>query len=83
VTYTCTAGTCTRVEADLSTGAQGPALQQFSGLATSSVFAYQTDPAADCPVPNAAGEAITITDGATLRNAGESPGRLCVALVFQ
>jgi Tfp pilus assembly protein PilW len=82
VTYTCTAGACSRVEANPDTGAAGAASTQIKGLASSEVFAYQTDPAADCPVPTATNEGVSITDAATLRNAGESPGRVCVALVF-
>jgi Tfp pilus assembly protein PilW len=82
VTYTCTAGACTRVEADPQTGAAGPASREISGLATSNVFTYQTDPTAGCPAPTVSNEGVSITDAATLRNAGESPGRVCVALVF-
>jgi hypothetical protein len=83
VTYTCsTAGACTRGEADPQTGTQGSAVQVISGLASSAVFSYQTDPTANCPVPTPANEAVSISDAATLRNSGDSPGRLCVALVF-
>jgi hypothetical protein len=82
VTYTCTAGSCTRVVANPQTGAAAPASTQITGLASSSVFAYQTDPTADCPVPTPSNEGVSITDAATLRNAGQSPGRVCVALVF-
>jgi len=82
VTYTCTAGACTRAEANPQTGASGGASRQIYGLATSSVFTYQTNPAANCPVPSVANEGVSITDGATLRNSGDSPGRVCVALVF-
>ncbi len=82
VTYTCTAGACTRVESDPATGTQGSPSSQISGLASSDVFSYQTDPTADCPIPTATNEAVSISDGATLRNSGDSPGRVCVALVF-
>jgi prepilin-type N-terminal cleavage/methylation domain-containing protein len=82
VTYTCTAGSCMRVESNPDTGTAGPASRQISGLASSNVFSYQTDPAADCPIPTATNEAVSISDGATLRNSGDSPGRVCVALVF-
>ena len=82
VTYTCTAGACTRVESNPSTGAQGPGSIQIKGLATSNVFSYQTDPTADCPIPTVANEGVSISDGATLRNSGDSAGRVCVALVF-
>jgi prepilin-type N-terminal cleavage/methylation domain-containing protein len=82
VAYTCSAGACTRVESDPQTGAQGPAARQISGLATSAVFSYQTDPTADCPIPTVADEGVSISDGATLRNSGDSPARVCVALVY-
>lgn len=81
VTYTCTEA-CTRAEADPQTGAQGTALQVISGLASPDVFSYQTDPTADCPVPTPANEGVSISDAATLRNSGDSPGRVCVALTF-
>jgi prepilin-type N-terminal cleavage/methylation domain-containing protein len=82
VTYTCTAGACTRAEADPQTGTPGTAVQVISGLASPAVFSYQTDPTAECPVPTPANEGVSISDAATLRNSGDSPGRVCVALVF-
>jgi hypothetical protein len=82
VNYSCSAGSCTRRETDPYTGAQGPQLPVVSGLATNDVFWSQTDPTAECPVPGASNEGVSITDGATLRNSGESPTRICVALVF-
>jgi prepilin-type N-terminal cleavage/methylation domain-containing protein len=84
VTYTCTAGSCTRVEADANTGAQGPPVPVVSGLATTSVFEYQADPSIECAAPpEVANEAVSIRDEATLRNSGpQSPSRVCVSLVF-
>jgi Tfp pilus assembly protein PilW len=84
VTYTCTAGICTRVEADPNTGVQGTAVQIVRGLASSAVFDYQSDPSTECDAPPAVtNEGISIRDEATLRNSGPtSPSRVCVSLVF-
>jgi prepilin-type N-terminal cleavage/methylation domain-containing protein len=84
VTYTCGSGTCTRREANPNTGAQGPAVRLVSGLATSSVFEYWSNPTTECqPPPGVSNEAISIRDEATLRNSDpDSPSRVCVNLVF-
>ena len=85
VTYTCTAGSCIRVEADPNTGVQRSPVQVVSGLATAGVFEYQADPSVECAEPAAAAnELVSIRDEATLRNSGpESPSRVCVSLVFR
>jgi len=85
VTYTCTAGSCTRVEADANTGAQNPPVQVVTDLVPDAdVFEYQADPSVECAPPEAAAnETISIRDEATLRNSGpQSPSRVCVSLVF-
>jgi hypothetical protein len=84
VTYTCTAASCTRVEADPNTGAQGSPAQVVSGLATPAVFEYHDDPTAECAAPpTVSNESISIRDEATLRNSDPtSPSRVCVSLVF-
>lgn len=84
VTYTCTAGSCARVEADPNTGAAGPSVQVVSGLATPAVFDYRADPTAECAAPpTVSNESISIRDEATLRNSDpQSPSRVCVNLVF-
>jgi Tfp pilus assembly protein PilW len=79
VTYTCTAGTCTRVEAPPpgSPGSPGPAVNVVTGLSSSSVFSYTPtcsatttsgSPGYICatlafPGPNG-DDAITVQDGA-------------------
>jgi hypothetical protein len=84
VTYTCTAGTCTRVEADPNTGVQGSPVRMVSGLASSAVFDYRSDPSTECSAPPAVpNEGVSIRDEATMRNSGPtSPSRVCVSLVF-
>ena len=84
VTYICTAGTCSRIEADPNTGAAGSPVQVISGLASSAVFDYRADPSTECAAPPAvSNEAVSIRDEATLRNSGpESPSRVCLSLVF-
>jgi hypothetical protein len=82
VTYSCTAGTCTRTgrEADDTTGATaGPAVTTVSGLSSSEVFAA-TPPGPSpsyislqfvVPVKEGSTEdAITLRDGVALRNVG-------------
>jgi len=75
VTYTCTAGTCTRVEAQPDGTNPGAASQVVSGLSNSIFFSYSPNSSA----PNWVGitlefpadggdDAITIEDGAALRN---------------
>jgi Tfp pilus assembly protein PilW len=84
VTYTCTAGTCTRVEADANTGVQGTPVRMVSGLASSAVFDFRADPSTECAAPpDVSNEGVSIRDEATLRNSGPtSPSRVCVSLVF-
>jgi type II secretory pathway component PulJ len=84
VTYTCTAGTCTRVEADPNTGVQGSPVLMASDLASSAVFEYRSDPSTECADPPAVtNEGVSIRDEATLRNSGPTlPSRVCVSLVF-
>jgi Tfp pilus assembly protein PilW len=75
VTYTCTAGTCTRVEAQPNGTAPGPARQVVTGLSNGIVFSYS--PSSTAPkwvgitlrFPAEGGDdAITVEDGAALRN---------------
>jgi type II secretory pathway component PulJ len=75
VTYTCTAGTCTRVEAQPDGSAPGPATTVVSGLSNAIVFSYE--PSSSSPTwvgvtlqfPAEGGDdAITVEDGAALRN---------------
>jgi prepilin-type N-terminal cleavage/methylation domain-containing protein len=75
VTYTCTAGTCTRVEAQPNGTAPGSATTVVSGLSNGTVFTYSPSAAAPRWVgitlqfPTEGGEdAITVEDGAALRN---------------
>jgi prepilin-type N-terminal cleavage/methylation domain-containing protein len=80
VTYTCTAGTCTRTEAQPNGSSPGPAVQVVSGLSNGIVFVY-TPPASSAPAyvtvtlsfPAQGGDdAITLGDGAALRNPSAS-----------
>ena len=80
VTYTCTAGTCSRVEAAPSGVAPGPASQLVSGLSSSSVFSYYPSSAAATEVqvvlsfPTEEGDdAITLRDSAAFRNPEAAP----------
>jgi prepilin-type N-terminal cleavage/methylation domain-containing protein len=75
VTYTCTAGTCNRVEAQPGGTSPGPATTVVSGLSNGIVFTYS--PSSSAPrwvgitlqFPAEGGDdAITVEDGATLRN---------------
>jgi Tfp pilus assembly protein PilW len=75
VTYTCTAGTCMRTEAQTNGTAPGPAEKIVTGLSSNNVFSYQ--PSASAPdyvgvvlaFPGAHGSnAVTLTDGTSLRN---------------
>jgi len=76
VTYSCSAGECTRSEAQPADGsAPGPAVVAVSGLSGDDVFSYSpdaTDPtfvAIRLVFPAQNGEeAITLTDGVALRN---------------
>jgi prepilin-type N-terminal cleavage/methylation domain-containing protein len=76
VTYTCTAGACSRIEAQPSGASPGAARQVVTGLSNSNVFSYTTSSGGLSWVgitmrfPGQAGDdAITIEDGAALRNA--------------
>jgi prepilin-type N-terminal cleavage/methylation domain-containing protein len=79
VTYTCTAGTCSRRERNPNGTGTAPAQQMVTGLQTSSVFSYTPSPGApeyigvtlQFPASDDPGEtedAITLTDGVNLRN---------------
>jgi Tfp pilus assembly protein PilW len=75
VTYTCSAGTCSRVEANpgITTGTQ---VRLVEGLASSNVFTYSPPSGTALnasvrfviPDPDGAGN-LTLEDGASLRNA--------------
>ncbi len=78
VTYSCSGGTCTRTEAKPDGSAPGPAVQVVTGLSSDNVFTY-TPPTATAPAyvavslafPARGGtDAITLNDGAALRNPG-------------
>lgn len=66
VTYTCSAGACTRTEAQPDGASPGSALQVVSGLSSSSIFAY----------PATAGDPACGTATAT------SPTHVCITLAF-
>jgi prepilin-type N-terminal cleavage/methylation domain-containing protein len=77
VTYTCAAGTCTRVEARPDGTNPGPARTVATGLSSSSVFTYSPSSSAPSYIgatlvfPGKSGgsdDAITLSDGATLMN---------------
>jgi prepilin-type N-terminal cleavage/methylation domain-containing protein len=79
VTYSCSGGACTRTEAQPNGGSPGPSRTVVSGLAGSPVFTYSPSSAAPTWVgitlsyPAASGDdAVTIEDGATLRNPGST-----------
>ena len=78
VTYTCTAGTCSRTESNLD-GTGGTTQQMVGGLQSSAVFTYTPSAAAPeyigvtltFPATDDPGEtedAITLRDGVNLRN---------------
>jgi len=75
VTYTCSSGTCTRVEAKPDGTSPGTAYNVVSGLSNSNVFTYSpssTSPtyvSATFTFPGRNGsDAITVSDGAALMN---------------
>jgi prepilin-type N-terminal cleavage/methylation domain-containing protein len=77
VTYTCTAGTCMRVEARPDGTSPGPARTVVTGLSSSNVFSYSPSTSAPSYIgatlvfPGKSGgsdDAITLSDGATLMN---------------
>jgi prepilin-type N-terminal cleavage/methylation domain-containing protein len=77
VTYTCAGTTCTRVVAQPSGSAPGPAVQVARGLASPNVFSYSpstTDPSyvgVSFAFSNSSGQPFTLGDGVTLRNPSE------------
>ncbi len=75
VTYTCDTTSCSRIEADPGVET-GPATTIFSGIDSSEVFSYSPSPSeatyvgVTLRIPNPSGpSALTVTDGASLRNA--------------
>ena len=78
VTYTCTAGECTRTVAKPDGSSPGAAVQVVSGLASTNVFSYvPSEPEADptyvgveLALTTREGGPVVIADGATLRNGG-------------
>ena len=79
VTYSCSAGTCSRTERNPDGSGTAPAQQMVSGLQSNSVFSYVPSSAAPRYVgvtlrfpatddPANPEDAITLTDGVTLRN---------------
>ena len=76
VTYTCTAGSCVRVEALPNGTSPGPSETVVSGLINGITFGYTPNSADPSFVsvrfafdaPAAGDDAITVEDGATLRN---------------
>jgi type II secretory pathway pseudopilin PulG len=76
VTYSCSAGTCTRTEAQPNGSGAGSAVKVIQGLSSNSVFSYSPSTAAatyvraNLVLPNpSGGGSLTIGDGASLRNA--------------
>lgn len=74
VTYTCSAGACTRIEGNPNGIGSGPAKQVVTGLSTPNIFSYSPSTApvhigVTLEFPADGGEdAITLQDGVTLRN---------------
>ena len=79
VTYSCAAGTCSRTEGDPNGGEPGPSQEMVTGLQSDVVFSYSPTAAAPEYVgvtlmfpatddPGETEDAITLTDGVTLRN---------------
>ena len=75
VTYSCTAGACTRVVANPNGSGSGPAVRVVEGLADTNVFSYAPTGSAPTylgiriPFPAEGGDdAITIEDGVAFRN---------------
>jgi Tfp pilus assembly protein PilW len=80
VAYDCAAGTCTRVESDAEGTTSGPPTVETTGLSADPVFSYLPSAASARYVgitfefPAAGGDdAITLTDGVTLRNPAPPP----------
>jgi prepilin-type N-terminal cleavage/methylation domain-containing protein len=79
VTYSCTSGACSRVEALPNGLSPGPSQTVMTGLTSSAVFSYLPSTSAPTYVgvtfsftAENGDDAITVQDGATLRNAGTS-----------
>jgi Tfp pilus assembly protein PilW len=80
VTYTCASGTCTRVEAQADGSAPGPSRTVITGLSSNDVFSYTFNSAGptwvgvtlEFPAGNG-DDAITVEDGAALRNPAVTP----------
>lgn len=78
VTYTCTAGACSRVVAEPDGSSPGTSVQVVSGLTTTNVFSYSpSEPEADptyvgveLSFTTREGGPVVIADGAALRNSG-------------
>jgi Tfp pilus assembly protein PilV len=77
VTYTCSAGTCSRVEANPDGTSQGPSTVVVTGLADTNVFSYS--PSVTSPTfvgvrmsfdAGDGEDSITLEDGVALRNPG-------------
>jgi hypothetical protein len=75
VSYTCTAGSCTRVERNTNGTGGGNARQVATGLSSSSVFSYSPSPSAPTYVgvtlsftAQPGQNAVTLADGAALGN---------------
>jgi prepilin-type N-terminal cleavage/methylation domain-containing protein len=73
VTYTCTAGTCTRVVAQPDGSAPGPSTTVATGLSSANVFEYvpSSDPTyigVTFSFDTGDGDPVTLGDGVALRN---------------
>ena len=76
VTYSCSAGACTRIESKPDGSAATAPVVVVSGITSSSVFSYSPSAAAPSHIgvtllfPDEQGDdSITLTDGVTMRNA--------------
>jgi Tfp pilus assembly protein PilW len=75
VSYTCTAGSCTRIVRNPDGSGGGTAVQVASGLASSNIFSYSPSPSTPTYVAvtlsftaQAGQNAVTLDDGAALGN---------------
>jgi len=77
VTYTCSAGKCTRLVAPPNGIPPSPAVQVASGLTSTDVFSYYPPESTDPSYVGVSlsfdseGQPVTLTDGAALRNPSE------------
>ena len=81
VTYSCSSGACTRIEAKPDGTSPGPPVQIVAGLSSSNIFTY-TPPSSTAPAyvnvtlvlptQGANDDAITLSDGVALRNPASS-----------